>query len=156
MKRRKRKAQTKSPGKVKSSIKCQYSEHKWELGCLQYWLQQRSLGGSGSHTEVLLFEDNWVRRGWMGPPSNQAVKGNKEQRAEIKAHTNKRKIRHTDLSFPTLSINPIPKRDCTAEDTEKAGRILELLGEAHWLKPPTLVRHHSNLLHELFYDRRSW
>ena len=31
-----------------------------------------------------------------------------------------------------------------------------LLGEAHWLKPPTLARHHSNHLHELFYDRRSW
>ena len=27
---------------------------------------------------------------------------------------------------------------------------------AHWLKPPTLARHHSNYLHELFYDRRSW
>ena len=31
----------------------------------------------------------------------------------------------------------------------------ELLGEAHWLKPPTLARHHSNHLHELFYNRRS-
>lgn len=88
-------------------------------------------GSSGSHTEVLLFEDNWVRRGWMGLLSNQAVKGNKEQRAEIKAHTNKRKIRCTDLSFPTLSINLILKRDCTEEDTKKAGRILELSGEAH-------------------------
>ena len=29
----------------------------------------------------------------------------------------------------------------------------DLLGEAHWLKPPTLARHHSNHLHELFYDR---
>ena len=26
-----------------------------------------------------------------------------------------------------------------------------LLGEAHWLKPTTLARHHSNHLHELFY-----
>jgi len=32
----------------------------------------------------------------------------------------------------------------------------ELLGEAHCLKPPTLARHHSNHLHELFYDSRSW
>ena len=31
-----------------------------------------------------------------------------------------------------------------------------LLGEAHRPKPPTLARHHSNHLHELFYDRRSW
>ena len=31
----------------------------------------------------------------------------------------------------------------------------KLLGEAHGLKPPTLTRHHSNYLHELFYDRRS-
>ena len=31
-----------------------------------------------------------------------------------------------------------------------------LLGEAQWLKPPTLARHHSNHLYELFYDRRSW
>ena len=28
--------------------------------------------------------------------------------------------------------------------------ILEMLGEAHWLKPPTLARHHSNYLHEFF------
>ena len=33
---------------------------------------------------------------------------------------------------------------------------LLVLGEAHWLKLPTLARHHSNHLHELFYDRRSW
>ena len=32
----------------------------------------------------------------------------------------------------------------------------ELLGEAHWLKPPTLARPFSNHSHELFYDRRSW
>ena len=31
-----------------------------------------------------------------------------------------------------------------------------LLGEAHWLKLPTLARHHSNHLHELLYNRRSW
>ena len=31
-----------------------------------------------------------------------------------------------------------------------------MLREAHWLKPPTLARHHSNHLYELFYDRRSW
>ena len=34
--------------------------------------------------------------------------------------------------------------------------IPPVLGEAHWLKPPTLARHHSNYLHELFYDRKSW
>ena len=33
---------------------------------------------------------------------------------------------------------------------------IPLLGEACWLKPPTLARHHSNYLHGLFYDRRSW
>ena len=33
---------------------------------------------------------------------------------------------------------------------------LVLLGEARWLKPPTLAGHQSNYLHELFYDRRSW
>ena len=31
-----------------------------------------------------------------------------------------------------------------------------LLGEAHLPKTPTLARHHSNYLHELFYNRRSW
>ena len=31
-----------------------------------------------------------------------------------------------------------------------------LLGEAHWPKPPTLARRRSNHWHELFYDRRSW
>ena len=30
---------------------------------------------------------------------------------------------------------------------------LTLLGEAHCLKLPTRARHHSNHLHELFYDR---
>ena len=34
--------------------------------------------------------------------------------------------------------------------------LLTLLGEAQWLKLPTLAKHHSNHLHELFYDRRSW
>ena len=45
------------------------------------------------------------------------------------------------------------------ETTEVLHRVafsLQLLGEAHWLKPPTLARHHSNHLHALFYDRRSW
>ena len=32
---------------------------------------------------------------------------------------------------------------------------ITLLGEAQWLKPSTLARHHSNHLHKLFYDRRS-
>ena len=30
---------------------------------------------------------------------------------------------------------------------------LTLLGEAHCLELPTLARHHSDHLHELFYDR---
>ena len=34
--------------------------------------------------------------------------------------------------------------------------VVFLLEEARWLKPPTLARHHSNHLHELFYGRRSW
>ena len=32
---------------------------------------------------------------------------------------------------------------------------LDVLEETHWLKLPTLTRHHSYHLHELFYDRRS-
>ena len=32
---------------------------------------------------------------------------------------------------------------------------IKLLGEAYRLKPPTLAKHHSNHLRELFYDRRS-
>ena len=36
------------------------------------------------------------------------------------------------------------------------GSFVLMLGETHWLKPPTLARHHSNHLHELFYDRKSW
>ena len=31
---------------------------------------------------------------------------------------------------------------------------MELLGEAHWLKPPILARHHSNHLHEFFTTGR--
>ena len=34
--------------------------------------------------------------------------------------------------------------------------VLLLLRKTHWLKPPTLARHHSNHLCELFYNRRSW
>ena len=37
------------------------------------------------------------------------------------------------------------------EGTTEYIPIVVLLGEAHWLKPPTLARHHSNHLHELFY-----
>jgi len=37
----------------------------------------------------------------------------------------------------------------------KKARV-RMLGEAHSLKPPTLARHHSNYLLELFHDRRSW
>ena len=33
---------------------------------------------------------------------------------------------------------------------------VQLLGEAHWGKLPTLARHHTNHSHEIFYDRRSW
>ena len=36
------------------------------------------------------------------------------------------------------------------------GIWVTLLGEAYWLKPPTLARRYSNHLHELFNDRRSW
>ena len=39
--------------------------------------------------------------------------------------------------------------------TKRTGALM-VLGEAQWLKPPTVARHHSNHLHELFYDRRSW
>ena len=33
--------------------------------------------------------------------------------------------------------------------------LIIMLGEAHWLKLPTLARPHSNHLHELFHDGRS-
>ena len=36
------------------------------------------------------------------------------------------------------------------------GVVMIVLGEAHWLKPPTLARPFSSHSHELFYDRRSW
>ena len=45
---------------------------------------------------------------------------------------------------------PIPKKYIEYEVSRG-----ELLGEAHRLRPPTLARHYSNYLHELFYDRRS-
>ena len=38
----------------------------------------------------------------------------------------------------------------------RVGEVSLVLGEARWLKLPTLARHHSNHVHELFYDRRSW
>ena len=34
--------------------------------------------------------------------------------------------------------------------------FFKLLGKARWLKPPTLARYHSNHVHELFFNRRSW
>ena len=47
---------------------------------------------------------------------------------------------------------------CAAPLSHNSGKVLSaiLLGEAHRLKLPTPARHHSNHLHELFYDRRSW
>ena len=46
--------------------------------------------------------------------------------------------------LPWMAQNSLPH-------TENCGNV----GEAHWLRPPTPARHHSNHLHELFYDRRT-
>ena len=50
--------------------------------------------------------------------------------------------------------------DMTASDpffvVEQMSGRASTIGGAHWLKPPTLARHRSNHLHELFYNRRSW
>ena len=45
----------------------------------------------------------------------------------------------------------------TMEDTPMAAveeAVVLVLGEAHRLKPPTLTKHHSNHLCELFYNSR--
>ena len=61
-------------------------------------------------------------------------------------------------------INMCLSQDCHSRELEACQgsfslsttwAFLEALEEAHWLKPPTLARHHSNYLHELFYDRKS-
>ena len=66
------------------------------------------------------------------------------------------------LPFPSPGALPDPGiKPASPSSPALAGRFFTtsatlLLGEAHWLKPPILARHHSNYLHELFYDRRSW
>ena len=45
--------------------------------------------------------------------------------------------------------------DCRSLESV-SGWPLIMLGEAHWLKPPTLARLSSNHSHEMFYNRRSW
>ena len=52
-------------------------------------------------------------------------------------------------TIPNISVNRKGK-----EAGLKNGQ--KLLGDAHCLEPPTLARHHSNRLHELFYDFLSW
>ena len=42
------------------------------------------------------------------------------------------------------------ERDLRSNSHEYEVSLGELLGEAHWLKLPTLARHHGNYLHELF------
>ena len=75
-------------------------------------------------------------------------------------------IGRTDAEAPTLwppdSKSQLIGKDHDARKDwgqEEKGMTKDetvVLGEAQWLKPPTLARHHSNHLHELFYDRRSW
>ena len=60
----------------------------------------------------------------------------------------------------SATLNQVYDQTSNAEEAE-VERFYEdlqdlVLGEAHWLKLPTLARYHSNHLHELFYDRRSW
>ena len=63
------------------------------------------------------------------------------------------------LPFPSPGVLPDPGIEPASPSSPAlAGRFFItsatlLLGEAHRLKPPTLARHHSNHLHELFYDR---
>ena len=42
------------------------------------------------------------------------------------------------------------KEQVLERSRETRGPVALLGGEAHWLKPPTLARHHDNHLHELF------
>ena len=59
--------------------------------------------------------------------------------------------------FPSVRVFPMGQLFASGQSIgASASASVLLLGEAHWLKPPTLARHHSNHLHELFYDRRSW
>ena len=83
--------------------------------------------------------------------------------------------RHTPASVPRSVRHRTPPNTGLAEGhllffslKKKIGSVLSfwvayfrlsslgMPGEAHWLKWPTLARHHSNHLHELFYNRRSW
>ena len=61
------------------------------------------------------------------------------------------------LVYFLFSLMSIPTHSRALERVlnSKESKPVNLLGEAHWLKPSTLARHHSNYLYELFYDRRS-
>ena len=61
-----------------------------------------------------------------------------------------------DVKSQLIWKDPDTGKDWGQEEKGATEDEMVVLGEAHWLKPPTLARHHSNHLHELFYDRRSW
>ena len=54
-----------------------------------------------------------------------------------------------------LFMANIPLCVCVCVCVSHLYQFFYLSGEAHSLKPATLARHHSNPLHELFYDWRS-
>ena len=66
---------------------------------------------------------------------------------------------HLTLSWASLIAQLVKKKICLQCKRPSFNSWVErfpgegigyLLGEVHWLKPPTLARHHSNHLHELF------
>ena len=59
----------------------------------------------------------------------------------------------------TLTLSSVPRAQVQRKSTENTGQRGQTLAgsvRGSTLKLPTLARHHSNHLHELFYDRRSW
>ena len=66
-------------------------------------------------------------------------------------------------SLPPQEMVVGSKLLCALQCYGGQGRLLEgiwltlwFCWEKHWLNLPALARHHSNHLHQLFYDRRSW
>ena len=61
-------------------------------------------------------------------------------------------------TMPILSRKKLQKKETSAPVPKKYLEYEVSQGgvvRGSTLKPPTLARHHSNRLHELFYDRRS-
>ena len=128
---------TEEPGRLQSMGLLRVG-HDWatSLSCIG--------GGNGNPLQYSCLENPRNREAWWA-----AIYGVAQSRTQLTWLSSS-----SSSSMTSKKGWKFPNSNCKGSVTLKM--FLELLGEAHWLKPPTLARHHGNYLHDLFYDRRFW